>query len=528
MNTQSGNSRRQITTAVPGGEPIELVDYYPEFERYYADCEPQTKQWFAANIRPDWVILDCGANIGYFTILFARCAPRGHVYAFEPTSTFDKLMKNLEHHAVRNVTTLRCALGKKSGTLAEAGNRIWGNETEKKAYRFSTIDDFVFDNGLGRVDCIKIDVGSFDLEVLQGAEKTLRTMDPYIMVELNHALAKRNQSNAEALEWLAGRGYTAAEVFDYDNFLLKRSVQDSMRAAAKRSIILSFPSAPAAAPLSATAQHQPQADAAADEAVAGNGVRDPNVPVPEKTVDAPAVPVERLHAELGFERPLDYPSGSRSRHFTEWKMEVDDSPIFRYIYRNFKPARHLEFGTWQGTGTLYCLEESAATVWTLNMPFGEEGEGGKTVYSHYSDELQKVQRWARTIGLPIADSYRTDSIGFIGRRYLEKGFGDRVCQIYSDSCAWDISGYPQGFFDTALIDGGHSYDVVVNDTMKAFELVRPGGIIMWHDFCPPIADRFETVKGVVEAVRRQWKLLRSMTTRLFWVYPSFILLGVRK
>jgi hypothetical protein len=67
-------------------------------------------------------------------------------------------------------------------------------------------------------------------------------------------------------------------------------------------------------------------------------------------INIPIVSVRELQRELGFDTPLDYPKTSLLKPFSEWKMEIDDSPIFRYVYRHFKPCRHLEFGTWQGAG----------------------------------------------------------------------------------------------------------------------------------------------------------------------------------
>jgi hypothetical protein len=209
-------------------------------------------------------------------------------------------------------------------------------------------------------------------------------------------------------------------------------------------------------------------------------------------------------------------------------MEIDDSPIFRYIYRNFRPKRHLEFGTWQGTGILYCLEECDATVWTINILEGEDKADGNIAYSHYPDELPSIHAWARKIGFPEKNNYRTDSIGFIGRFYLEKCLGHRVCQIYCDSRNWDISNYPDGFFDTVLIDGGHQEDIVINDTRKGLKLLRSGGIIMWHDFCPPVFQQFPTTLGVMEAITSGWDFIKSSMEKIFWIYPSWILLGIKK
>jgi FkbM family methyltransferase len=195
-----------IYTLVPEHDPIELVAHYPEFADYYPACELQTKRWFVENVCRDWIIFDVGANIGYYSILFARLAPKGSVYAFEPTSTIDLLRKNLCWHRVENVRTLQVALGAASGHIEEDIYRIWGQPAERMHYEFATVDDIMARLDLSRLDCIKIDVDSFDFEVLQGAERTLERLNPWIVIELNHALAKRNHSLAEALEWLAARG----------------------------------------------------------------------------------------------------------------------------------------------------------------------------------------------------------------------------------------------------------------------------------------------------------------------------------
>lgn len=245
----------------------------------------------------------------------------------------------------------------------------------------------------------------------------------------------------------------------------------------------------------------------------------------------PSVPAEQLHHELGFPPPYT-PLSSRGIPLDRWKMEIHDAPIFRYLYRNFCPKRHLEFGTWQGAGVVYCLEECDATVWTLNMPFGESKADGGAAYSgageSYGLGTTLAKEWAERLGLPQQDAYRTDSFGFIGRFYLEKQLGARVCQIYCDSTQWDTSNYPPDFFDSALIDGGHEAHVVLSDTQKALSLLRPGGLIMWHDFCPPVRNRFEVVQGVMSGIEQASELLSASLEKLFWVEPSWILVGIKK
>lgn len=247
-----------------------------------------------------------------------------------------------------------------------------------------------------------------------------------------------------------------------------------------------------------------------------------------KDIEIPVALPKNLHKLLGFKEELKISIDTFFKPFLDWKMEIDDASIFRYIYRNYRPSRHLEFGTWQGQGVLYCLEECNATVWTINLPFGEGKPDGSCAYGHYKSELPSIQTWAKKIGLPQRDSYRTDSIGFIGRFYLEKEMGHRVCQIYCDSRKWDITNYPSGFFDSVLIDGGHTKDVVINDTLKALQLLRTDGLIMWHDFCPPLYNESDVVRGVIDGLKILWDDLVMQMKQIFWIYPSHILIGVKR
>ena len=245
------------------------------------------------------------------------------------------------------------------------------------------------------------------------------------------------------------------------------------------------------------------------------------------------VGVDALHRRLGFDHPLDYPHDGTA--LSEWNMEVNDSPILRYLYRHFRPRRHLEFGTWQGTGVTYCLEECEATVWTINLLDGElkEDEGWAYATNSFVSEgrdflRRKFLEW--TNKMTVADDnvyYQTDARGFIGRYYLEAGLGHRVCQIYCDSGNWDTTNYPEGFFDSVLIDGGHQKDVVANDTLKAIPLLRPGGLIIWHDFCVDrdVLENYPHARSVASGILESLPAIRDDLQDLFWIDPSWILIG---
>jgi FkbM family methyltransferase len=232
--------KERMETAIPGRAAIELVSFYEEFRSYYPFCELETKRWFVDNVQPDWWIFDIGANVGYYSILFAQLAHKGRVLSFEPTSTAKMLRENLQHNGIANVDVHDVALGAVTGVHRDRIFRMWGSEGDVQDYPFYRLDDFVAEKKPTRVDCLKIDVDSFDFEVLRGAEQTLVQHNPVIVVELNHALAKRNQTASEVLAWLAQRGYRQALVLDNDNYVFQRD-REHLKVAGSASLELVFP-----------------------------------------------------------------------------------------------------------------------------------------------------------------------------------------------------------------------------------------------------------------------------------------------
>ena len=102
-------------TFIPGFGWIELVDVYEKFLSYYPLCELQSKNWVVKNMKPDWYVIDVGANIGYYSILFSKIAKSGFVSCYEPTSTFEKLSANLNFYKCSNVIKNNFALGSEVG-----------------------------------------------------------------------------------------------------------------------------------------------------------------------------------------------------------------------------------------------------------------------------------------------------------------------------------------------------------------------------------------------------------------------------
>lgn len=243
-----------------------------------------------------------------------------------------------------------------------------------------------------------------------------------------------------------------------------------------------------------------------------------------------ACPRTELPARLG----LNSQPPSTATPYNRWRMEDDDAPLLSYLYAELAPKRHLEFGTWQGYGTCLCLEACAATVWTINLPEGETKADGSWAYGQRVTDESGTPPGAVSANfgsdeLGPRTYHRTDAASYIGRLYREKNLGHRVCQIFCDSRDWDTSVYSHNFFDSVLIDGGHTEEVVTSDTMKAMSVLRSGGLILWHDFCPVPAIRttFPSVHGVTNAIDRMLPTLQPQLRTICWIEPSWLLLGIK-
>ena len=249
------------------------------------------------------------------------------------------------------------------------------------------------------------------------------------------------------------------------------------------------------------------------------------------------IPADQLPGLLSDDhKDADYSHLISKTPYDKWEMQKDDAPILRATFNAFQPKRHLEFGTWQGFGTLCCLEECDATVWTINLLDGEKREDGSWHYATLLDEGETPPPSSKTQTYYNNDNpdepyvwHQTDSHGYVGRLYREAGMSHRVCQIYCDSKYWDSSNYPSDFFDTIFVDGGHLPDVVKNDTAKGMQILRPGGIMLWHDFNPTqdVIDNSEVVSDVVKAITDMHPILEKEFSSLYWVERSLLLLGIK-
>ncbi|MEO1483615.1 MAG: FkbM family methyltransferase, partial [Myxococcota bacterium] len=154
-------------------------------------------------IGPGSIVLDVGANYGFYSTLFACLSgSRGRVHAFEPVrSTRQELESNLLLNRLSSrVQVHDFGLGNsnevvsfESGESHSLARRGSGN-IEAIIRRFDDVEDLPH-----HVDFIKVDVEGDELRVLEGARLMIQRCRPRIAVEINYESARNAGHSVAAI-----------------------------------------------------------------------------------------------------------------------------------------------------------------------------------------------------------------------------------------------------------------------------------------------------------------------------------------
>jgi FkbM family methyltransferase len=193
----------------------------------YQIHEPELSAFLAEELtfEPGDIIIDIGANIGWYSLIFERLAPEGvNIFSFEPDPlNFQLLKHNLQLNTATKVTAIQKALSDKDGeqTLYQHDNKNLGRHSllplqEGRSVTVSTtsLDHFWDENGLGSrtPKFIKIDIEGYELLALRGADSVLERC-PAILCEYSPAYMRQGGINpGDLIDLLTGYGYEPHEM----------------------------------------------------------------------------------------------------------------------------------------------------------------------------------------------------------------------------------------------------------------------------------------------------------------------------
>lgn len=125
-----------------------------------------------------------------------------------------------------------------------------------------------------------------------------------------------------------------------------------------------------------------------------------------------------------------------------------------------------EFGTCTGKTTYLWARnsDSNSKIYTLTLP---------------PAELEKYSNTNKDDA--IATTNAISESAFSKFLYSGTAVESKITQIFSDSKTYDETSL-HGLCDLIFIDGSHAYSYIESDSEKALKMLKPGGIILWHDY----------------------------------------------
>lgn len=168
------------------------------FREYY---EPELA-YLEKALSPGMVFIDVGANFGVYTLVASKLVGEaGKVIAFEPTAQSSAILwQNIALNHCANVCAFQVALTQRRGKAwlyhgwDPVGNSLGMDPVSGhggEEVQTEVLDHMLRENGIDRVDAVKIDVEGAEELVLRGAIRTLTTHSPIVIFEYNPGCAAR-------------------------------------------------------------------------------------------------------------------------------------------------------------------------------------------------------------------------------------------------------------------------------------------------------------------------------------------------
>jgi FkbM family methyltransferase len=169
--------------------------------------------------------IDIGAHVGLWSRVLADNFD--HVAAFEPMGHLaDAFRRNCAEKD--NVHLFQLALGASSSSVYmekdrknSGSSRVHPDQIRKIGMRFNMamLDSFHFTD----IDFVKIDVEGYELQVILGAEKTIKAYRPVMVISQKAESAERYGAGRwDAVKLLADWGFREVEVISGDHIMIPR------------------------------------------------------------------------------------------------------------------------------------------------------------------------------------------------------------------------------------------------------------------------------------------------------------------
>jgi len=232
IKKEIGNTRLRL--------PARYFRYFPN------DYEKENLKIIDEYIQEGMVVVDVGAHIGLLSAVIAKkLKASGNVYSFEPTpSTFLVLRNTIKINGLENsIRPVQAALSNKSGktifyisnnTVDNSNSLVNNRRSDRKEEAVDVVlyslDDFLKQENVRRLDFIKIDAEGAELQVLRGAQQSIANYHPLIILAIHPQSIKNfGDSLEEIWDFIHSNKYNAhleGRIIKKEDFISRKDLFD--------------------------------------------------------------------------------------------------------------------------------------------------------------------------------------------------------------------------------------------------------------------------------------------------------------
>lgn len=204
---------------------INLEDWIQQQIYFLGDYEKNEIDYLYSNLKKGNVFIDIGGNIGLFSLNASKIVGNeGKVIAFEAfTPNYNQFKNHISSNHFQNITLEHLAIADEKSFIEILYNDTYNNVgmassflqeyTAKERVESISLDEYVKQKNISKIDLIKIDIEGGEYAALKGMNEILTHYQPNILIEINNiALKSSNRSEEELVSLLTEKGYRKTKI----------------------------------------------------------------------------------------------------------------------------------------------------------------------------------------------------------------------------------------------------------------------------------------------------------------------------
>ncbi|WP_326981343.1 FkbM family methyltransferase [Chryseobacterium sp. MYb264] len=204
---------------------LNLEDWIQQQIYFLGDYEKNEIDYLYSHLKKGDTFIDIGGNIGLFSLNASKIiGNEGNIVAFEAfTPNYHQFNHHVSINHLQNITLEHLAIADRKSFIEILYNDAYNNVgmassfleeyTAKERVESISLDEYVREKQISKIDLIKIDIEGGEFAALKGMSNVLEHYQPKIVIEINNiALKSSHHSEEELISLLTAKGYNKTKI----------------------------------------------------------------------------------------------------------------------------------------------------------------------------------------------------------------------------------------------------------------------------------------------------------------------------